>query len=69
MRSTLATLAFAFMVVGTVFSGLLLLPLCWTIPMTVHYYKNKGNVGIGFKVCTLIFTSLIGGILALCDFD
>ncbi len=47
-----------------------LIPLAWLIPMTVHYFnslKNDEPVGTGFKVCTLIFVSMIGGILMLCD--
>ena len=47
-----------------------LLPLIWRIPMTNHYFKasaKKEPVGIGFKVCTLLFVNLIAGILMLCD--
>ena len=44
-----------------------LIPLLWAIPMTVHYFKNDGDVGTGFKVCTLLFANLIAGILMLCD--
>lgn len=35
-----------------------LIPLCWTIPMTVHYFHCTNNhlpIGTGFKVCTLLF--------------
>ncbi len=48
-----------------------LLPLSWRIPMTVEYIKSlKGarpRVGIGFKICALLFVSLVAGILMLCD--
>ena len=47
-----------------------LIPLIWGIPMTVHYFKatkNKKPVGVGFKVCTLLFVNLVAGILMLCD--
>lgn len=44
-----------------------LIALVWQIPMTVHYCKQNGKVGTGFKVCTLLFVSLIAGILMLCD--
>ena len=40
--------------------------------MTVSVYKAyKGEkyLGTGFKVCTLLFLSFIGGILLLCDKD
>ncbi|MDY5441189.1 MAG: zinc ribbon domain-containing protein [Candidatus Enteromonas sp.] len=46
------------------------LPFAWQIPMLVHYWKtvNKGeDVGTPFKVCTLIFASLVSGILMLVD--
>lgn len=46
-----------------------LAPLLWTIPMTVHLKKKlKANqpIGIGFKVCTLLFVNLVSGILLLC---
>ena len=43
----------------------MLLPLAWTIPMTV-YLKRKLNanepIGVGFKVCTLLFVNLVFGI-------
>lgn len=48
-----------------------LLPLSWRIPMTVEYIKllkgARPRVGIGFKICTLLFVSLVAGILMLCD--
>ena len=46
--------------------------LIWQIPMTIYYYRcvtNKIKTSTGFKVCTLIFVSLIAGILMLCDKD
>ena len=70
--STLATVAKIFMILGTVFNGIYILPLIWCIPMTVHYNKciKEGKpVSVGFKVCALLFVSLIGGILMLCDND
>jgi len=47
-----------------------LIPLSWQIPMTVIYFRKTKNgepVSVGFKVCVLIFVSLISGILMLCD--
>ncbi len=63
-----------FMILGCVLNALLsyLIPLCWCIPMTVIAFKklNKGErIGTGFKVCTLLFVSLIAGILLLCEKD
>lgn len=58
------------MIIGAVASGWMLIPLAWTIPMTVSYckkIKNNEPVTTGFKVCSLLFVSLVGGILMLCD--
>lgn len=65
---TLQVIAEIFMVLGCISSGWALIPLCWTIPMTVKYFKSVKagkDVSTGFKVCTLIFVSLIAGILML----
>ncbi len=72
-KETLRTIAKIFMVLGCVCSAsALLIPLCWTIPMTVHYWnavKNNTPVSIGFKICSLIFVNLVAGVLMLCDND
>ena len=68
--STLKTIAKIFMILGCIAYGWCLIPLCWTIPMTVHYFnsvKNNQPVGLGFKVCSLLFVNLVAGILMLCD--
>lgn len=69
--STLKTVAKVFMIIGCVLSGFyFLIPLCWTIPMTVKYCRAVDAhkpVDTGFKVCTLIFVSLVAGIIMLCD--
>lgn len=70
--STLKTVAKIFMILATVCSAMCLIPLAWTIPMTVSYsrkIRNNEPVGTGFKVCSLLFVSLIAGILMLCDED
>ena len=44
------------------------IPLAWTIPMTVHswgIYKGTKPNTTTFGVCTLIFVNVIGGILLL----
>lgn len=69
-NSTLSTLAKVFMILGTIIMGLYLIPLAWCIPMTVSYCKKvKYNqpISTGFKVCCLLFVSLLGGIFMLCD--
>lgn len=68
--STLKMIAKIFMVLGCVITAISIIPLCWTIPMTVHYFKavkESRPVGLGFKICSLLFVSLVGGILMLCD--
>ena len=71
--STLSSIAKAFMIVGCVTAGLeALLPLCWAIPMTLHYYrclKEGKPVSTAFKVCSLLFVNTVAGILMLCDND
>ena len=62
-----------FMVIGCVLSALyFLIPLCWTLPMTIVYFSKTNSrqpISVGFKICTLLFVSLIAGILMLCDKD
>ena len=70
--SGLTTAAKVFMVLGTVIMGFYLLPLAWCIPMTVSYFKKVKNnqpISTGFKVCSLLFVSVLGGIFMLCDKD
>ena len=58
-----------FMVIGCIATGWSLIPLIWKIPMTVHVFKcldKKEPMGVGFKVCVLLFCNLIAGILLLC---
>lgn len=69
-RSALKTVALVFMIISTVVTGFYILPLCWCIPMTLHYNKvtKEGReVGTGFKICTLLFVNLIAGIVMLVD--
>ncbi len=66
----LRMVAFVFMIIGTISTGIFLLPLIWCIPMTVYYYHaytENRHVGIAFKVCALLFVNLIAGILMLVD--
>lgn len=71
-HSTMKLIAFIFAIIATITSAAAIIPLCWTIPMTVSIYKayeNEKDLSTGFKVCTLIFLSLVSGILLLCDED
>ena len=66
----LAMLAFIFCLISTIVTGFALIPLIWMIPLTVgvyNYYKGERTLGIGYKVCVLIFVSIIGGIFLLVD--
>lgn len=47
-----------------------LIPLVWQIPMTCLAAVKRASgerFSTGFKVCTLLFVSLIGGICLLCE--
>ena len=40
----------------------MLIPLAWTIPMSIHLKKKLNAnepIGVGFKVCTLLFVNLV----------
>ena len=70
--SRLATIAKAFMIVGTVVTSLctFCIALAWCLPMTISYCKKikKGiPVSTGFKVSSLLFVNTIAGIVMLCD--
>ena len=69
-KSELKTVIKVLMIICTVFSGFAIIPLCWTIPMTVSYSRKieKGeDVSLAFKICTLLFMNTIIGILMLVD--
>lgn len=69
--NVLTTVAKVFMILGCVsMASFFLIPLIWCIPMTVHYFnavKNGEKLTTGFKVCALLFVSLVAGIVMLCD--
>ena len=66
--TTLRLIAFIFAVISTVSVAMFIVPLCWMVPMTVHcwsLYKGTKPNTVAFGVCTLIFLSLVSGILLL----
>ncbi len=66
----LKTVAKIFMLITCITTGWALIPLCWTVPMTVKYWndvKLGRPTSTAFKVCTLLFVNTIAGILMLCD--
>lgn len=72
--SGLKTAAMILMIVGTIINGLtgFLIPLIWCLPMTLSYcnkVKRGEPVSLGFKICSLLFVSMVGGILMICDSD
>ena len=65
---TLFLVAFVFNLISTICLGWMILPLAWMIPMTVHsygIYKGKKANSVAFGICTLIFLSVVSGILYL----
>ncbi len=64
--------AFVFAVIGTILSGAAVIPLFWTIPLTVALYNKimtNQPISVGYKVVILIFVNLISGILLLVGDD
>ena len=70
--SDLKIAAKVFMILDCVLSACFLIPLAWTIPMTVSYCKKIKyglRVSVGFKVRSFLFVSVMGGFLMLIDKD
>ena len=72
--SPLKTAIKVFLIISTVLGSIYFfcIPLAWCLPMTLNYFnkeKRGESVSIGFKICTLLFVSLIAGILMMCDND
>lgn len=64
----LRLVAFIFCILSLVGSCWLIIPLAWMIPMSViswGIYKGTKANTVAFGVCTLIFCSLVAGILLL----
>lgn len=69
---TMKLLVKIFMILGCISIGWTLIPLAWCIPMTVSAFRKLDageKFSTGFKVCTLIFVSLVAGIIMLCSDD
>ena len=68
----MCTVIKVFLILSCIGLGAFLIPLAWCIPMTVSIFRklNAGEpISAGLKVCTLLFVSLIAGILLLCMED
>lgn len=71
-ESTLAIVVKVFMIIGCVSQAWAILPLVWCIPMTVSVFnslKQGRPIGVGMKICTLLFVNMIAGICMLCMED
>ncbi len=58
-----------FLILACIARGFAIIPLAWCIPMTVsifHSFRDGRKVSMGMKICTLLFVSIIAGILLLC---
>lgn len=65
---TLRLVAFIFMLISLIATCWLIIPLAWMIPMTViswRIYKGQKANTTAFGVCSLIFCSIVAGILLL----
>ena len=65
----LAVASKIFLILACIAQGWMIIPLAWCLPITISICKkmNRGEpIGTGLKVCTLLFVSLLGGILLLC---
>ncbi len=65
---TLRLVAFVFMLISLISTCWLVIPLAWTIPMTVTswgIYKGTKPNGVAFGVCSLLFVSLVAGVCLL----
>lgn len=61
-----------FLILGCIMQGWLLIPLAWCLPITISVCNRMNRteeVGVGLKICSLLFVSPIAGILLLCRSD
>lgn len=66
---TMRLIAFIFMCISLAVYCWMIIPLAWMIPMTIiswGIYKGTKPNTVAFGVCSLIFCSLVSGILLLC---
>lgn len=68
--SKLQIAAKIFMIIACISLGWSIIPLLWLIPMTTSYNRKIENgepISLGFKICTILFSNPIAGILMLID--
>lgn len=59
-----------FLILGCIGRAFVILPLAWTIPITVSIFRklDAGEpIGVGLKVATLLLVNVISGICLLCQ--
>ena len=69
---SLMTIALVFCIIRTVLQAAFIISLAWRIPMIVslnNKIKNKEPISVAFKVCTLLFVSIVAGIILLVGDD
>ena len=68
LKNDLREAAYVLGLIVTIASGLAIIPLCWTLPMTLYLKRKmdaKEKTGIAFDICYFIFVSRISGVLLL----
>ena len=61
-----------FLILGCIAQCWLIIPLAWCLPITICVFKRikEGRpIGVGLKICALLFVNLIAGICLLCMND
>ena len=69
---TLNTVIKVFLIIGCVAQGWMLIPLAWCLPITISIFNSLRDprpIGIGMKICTLLFVNVVAGICLLCMND
>ena len=68
--TVLQQLSKVLMIIACVAGGAAIVPLLWLLPLTIAYsgmVKKGQKVGVGFKVCVLLFVNVFAGVSMLCD--
>lgn len=69
-NETMKTVILVFLILGCIGgAAACLIPLAWCIPITLSIKRKLDNgepIDVALKVCTLLFVSLVAGILLLC---
>ena len=59
-----------FLVLSCIARVCLIIPIIWVIPMTSYYFRKtrcNERVSFGYKICCILFVSVIAGCLMLCE--